>query len=88
MQQLLRSPNRSPQELAHNACDADARQGTVINIIIITNGDKGCGAAFCQNYTSPDIAAVRHAEALAAAAALGVPSSNVGARPPHIPQLM
>ena len=56
-----------------------------MNIVIITNGDKGCSAAFCQNYTSPEIEAVRHEEALAAAAALGVPPSNVRALPRNPP---
>ena len=53
-------------------------QGTAVNIIIITNGDKGCSAAFCQNFTCDEIAATRRVEAIAAAAALGVQESNVG----------
>ncbi len=52
-------------------------QGVCVNIIIITNGDKGCSAAFCHNYTSDQIAVTRRAEALAAAAALGVKPMNV-----------
>ena len=55
----------------------DAVQGTTVNIIIITNGDKGCSAAFCQNFTSDEIAATRRVEAIAAAAALGVQECNV-----------
>ena len=55
----------------------DTRQGSGVNIIIITNGDKGCSATFCHNYTSDQIAVTRRAEALAAAAALGVKPMNV-----------
>ena len=76
----LLSPSRSACLRALADPLADVLQGTEVNIIIITNGDKGCSAAFCLNYTSDQIAATRRVEAVAAAAALGVLSSNV--RPP------
>jgi hypothetical protein len=31
-------------------------QGTPVYFIIITNGNKGCGAAFCQNFSTDQIA--------------------------------
>jgi LmbE family N-acetylglucosaminyl deacetylase len=52
-------------------------QNTQVIYVITTNGDKGCGAPFCQNYTSVQIASVRYGEALDAAAIVGVPSSHV-----------
>eukprot|EP01089_Gocevia_fonbrunei_P013947 TRINITY_DN3704_c0_g1_i2.p1 TRINITY_DN3704_c0_g1~~TRINITY_DN3704_c0_g1_i2.p1 ORF type:complete len:277 (+),score=61.02 TRINITY_DN3704_c0_g1_i2:758-1588(+) len=60
--------------------------GTVYNLIkqksevfyvILTNGDKGCGADFCKNWTSEHIAYVRYEEQMNASTALGVPLSNV-----------
>jgi len=48
-----------------------------ISYVIMTNGDKGCGASFCQNWTSQHIAFVRSQEALHAATALKVPQSHV-----------
>jgi len=52
-------------------------QGTKVSYIIVTNGDKGCGAAFCANWSSEEIAYVRSQEAVNAAAILGVPASQV-----------
>jgi LmbE family N-acetylglucosaminyl deacetylase len=77
--------NQVGSSSARFARAADAPQGSAVNIIIITNGDKGCSAAFCQNYTSDQIAVTRRAEAVAAAAALGVQSSNVQPTPPAPP---
>lgn len=48
-----------------------------VHYVIVTNGDKGCGAAFCQNYTSPQIAVTRQAEQTVAAKLLGVDPSKV-----------
>jgi len=48
-----------------------------IYYVILTNGDKGCAASFCQNWTSEHIAEARHQEALHAATALKVPQSHV-----------
>ena len=31
-------------------------QGTAVYFVIITNGNKGCGAQFCQNFTTDQIA--------------------------------
>ena len=44
---------------------------------IVTNGDKGCQAVFCANFTMEQIAVARETEAVAAAAVLGVPASQV-----------
>jgi len=44
---------------------------------IVTNGDKGCSAAFCLNWTSEQIAVARQGEAVSAAAVVGVPPENV-----------
>jgi len=48
-----------------------------ISYVILTNGDKGCGASFCKNWTSEHIAFARSQEAINAAAVLKVPASNV-----------
>jgi len=45
--------------------------------VIATNGDKGCAASFCQNWSSEQIAVARSREAVNAAAVLNVPASNV-----------
>jgi len=52
-------------------------QGTKVVYVITTNGDKGCGSPFCQNYTSQQLAAARYQEAINAAGVVGVPASNV-----------
>jgi len=52
-------------------------QGTKVVYVITTNGDKGCGSPFCQNYTSQQLAQARYQEAINAAAVVGVPASNV-----------
>jgi len=53
------------------------QQGTTVYYVIVTNGDKGCGNPFCQNYTTAEIAAARKIEAVNAAAVFDIPSSNV-----------
>jgi len=52
-------------------------QGTSVIFIIITNGDKGCGASFCANFTQQQIASCRRDEAVAAAASMGVAEDHV-----------
>jgi len=52
-------------------------QGTKVSYVIVTNGDKGCGAAFCLNWSSEQIALTRSQEAVAAALVLGVTASQV-----------
>ncbi len=37
------------------ACAALRSQGTPVYFIIITNGNKGCGAQFCENYSTDQI---------------------------------
>jgi len=51
--------------------------GVQVYYLIITNGDKGCGTTFCENYTCAQIGAVRQSEQIAAAKYLGVPEANV-----------
>jgi LmbE family N-acetylglucosaminyl deacetylase len=50
---------------------------TDVHYIIVTNGDKGCGAAFCANFTVSELATTRQAEQLAAAKVLNVKAQNV-----------
>ena len=45
--------------------------------VIATNGDKGCSAQFCMNWTSEHIAYQRQQEAINAAAVLGVKAADV-----------
>jgi hypothetical protein len=55
-----------PQRLTHDVCGtatfntspqpALRAQGTAVYFVIITNGNKGCGAQFCQNFTTDQIA--------------------------------
>jgi len=53
-------------------------QNTEVGYIIVTNGDKGCSnPALCGNSSSEQIAVAREAEAIAAAAAIGVQAANV-----------
>jgi len=52
-------------------------QGTNVYYLIITNGDKGCGAPFCMNWTSQHISYQRSLEALDGAAELKVPPTQV-----------
>jgi hypothetical protein len=35
---------------------ACSSQRTNVHFIILTNGNKGCGAAFCQNFSTDEIA--------------------------------
>jgi len=53
------------------------QQGTEVAYTIVTNGDKGCGNPFCQNYTSKELTMVRAGEAMAAAKLLGVDEANL-----------
>ncbi len=48
-----------------------------VHHLIVTNGDKGCGAAFCANFSVSQLATTRQAEQLAAAEVLGVSPQNV-----------
>ena len=50
---------------------------TDVHYVIVTNGDKGCGAAFCENYTVSELATTRQAEQVAAAKVLSVKPENV-----------
>ncbi len=50
---------------------------TDVHYLIVTNGDKGCSAAFCVNFTVSELATTRQAEQLAAAKVLGVKPENV-----------
>jgi len=52
-------------------------QGTRVVYLIATNGDKGCAADFCANWTAERIAYQRQQEAINAAAVLGVKASDV-----------
>ena len=36
------------------------KQGTPVYFIIVTDGNKGCGAAFCQDYSTDQIASCAH----------------------------
>jgi len=52
-------------------------QNTQVFYVIVTNGDKGCGAPFCMNWSSEHLAMVRQQEAIQAAKVLGVAASHV-----------
>jgi len=53
------------------------QQNTQVIYVIVTNGDKGCGASFCENWTSEHIAYIRQLEQYNASLVLNVPVSNV-----------
>ncbi|KAH3767201.1 LmbE family protein [Pelomyxa schiedti] len=53
------------------------QQGKEVFYLIVTNGDKGCSAASCKNWTQAQIAEERQKEQIAAGAVLGVPSENI-----------
>jgi LmbE family N-acetylglucosaminyl deacetylase len=55
-------------------------QGTTVQYVIVTNGDKGCANAFCANFTSAQIAAVRAQEAVTAAQVLVARRARSAAR--------
>jgi LmbE family N-acetylglucosaminyl deacetylase len=49
-----------------------------VSVIIMTNGDKGCGNPdLCTNATNLDVAVIRQREQLNSAAILGIDASNV-----------
>ena len=61
--------------MAGGLVEALRRQATHVVYVIVTNGDKGCTDSKyynCSIMSSPEIAQVRQAEAIAAAAVLGV----------------
>lgn len=49
-----------------------------IHILVMTNGDKGCGnVELCGNSTNAEIAQIREGEQFQSAAILGIPNENV-----------
>jgi hypothetical protein len=51
--------------------------GAVVTYIIVTNGDKGCAALFCRQFSPAQLAVQREAEQRNASVVLGVPVNQV-----------